>query len=83
MLKNLIDGRLDSASRAEAIAILNPSTGEKIGEIPDLPAAAVGDAIAAAKRAQPASSALPAIQRARCLHRIAKLVREKRRSRRR
>jgi lactaldehyde dehydrogenase / glycolaldehyde dehydrogenase len=78
MLKNLIDGRFDSASRAEAIAILNPSTGEKIGEFPDSPAAAVQDAIAAAKRVQPAWAALPAIQRARHLHRIAALIREKR-----
>jgi lactaldehyde dehydrogenase/glycolaldehyde dehydrogenase len=78
MLKNLIDGRFESASGAEAIAIFNPSTGETIGEAPNSPAAAVEDAIAAAKRAQPAWSALPAIQRARYLHRIAGLIREKR-----
>jgi lactaldehyde dehydrogenase / glycolaldehyde dehydrogenase len=78
MLKNLIDGRFECAPNAEAIVILNPSTGEKIGEIPDSPAAAVGDAIAAAKRAQPTWSTLPAIQRARYLHRIAGLIREKR-----
>jgi lactaldehyde dehydrogenase / glycolaldehyde dehydrogenase len=78
MLKNLIDGRFESASSAESIAILNPSTGEKIGEIPNSPAAVVEDAIAAAKRAQPAWSALPAIQRGRHLNRIAGLISEKR-----
>ena len=78
MLKNLIDGRFESASSAEAIAILNPSTGEKIGEIPNSPATTVEDAIVAAKRAQPAWSALPAIQRGRHLNRIAGLISEKR-----
>jgi acyl-CoA reductase-like NAD-dependent aldehyde dehydrogenase len=70
MLKNMIDGRFESASSAEAIAILNPSTGEKIGEIANSPAAVVEDAVAAAKRAQPAWSALPAIRMARYLHRM-------------
>jgi lactaldehyde dehydrogenase / glycolaldehyde dehydrogenase len=78
MLKNLIDGRFESSSSTEAIAVLNPSTGEKIGEIPNSPATTVEDAIVAAKRAQPAWSALPAIQRARHLNRIAGLIREKR-----
>jgi lactaldehyde dehydrogenase / glycolaldehyde dehydrogenase len=78
LLKNLIEGRFESALAAEAIVVLNPSTGEKIGEIPDSSAATVEDAIAAAKRAQPAWSALPAIQRARYLHRISGLIREKR-----
>jgi lactaldehyde dehydrogenase / glycolaldehyde dehydrogenase len=78
MLKNLIDGRFESSSSTEAIAVLNPSTGEKIGEIPNSPATTVEDAVAAAKRAQPAWSALPAIQRARHLNRIAGLIREKR-----
>jgi acyl-CoA reductase-like NAD-dependent aldehyde dehydrogenase len=55
MLKNLIDGRLRPPG-TEAIAVLNPSTGEKI---PDSPAAVVEDAIAAAKRTHPPWSARP------------------------
>jgi lactaldehyde dehydrogenase/glycolaldehyde dehydrogenase len=78
MLNNLIDGRFESAAASEAIDVLNPSTGEKIAEIPDSPAAAVEQAIVAAKRAQPAWSARPAIERAGYLHRIAGLIREKR-----
>jgi acyl-CoA reductase-like NAD-dependent aldehyde dehydrogenase len=80
MLKNLIDGRFESAAAFETIPVLNPSTGEKIAEIPDSPEAAVEQAIIAAKRAQPAWSARPAIERAGYLHRIAGLIREKRAS---
>jgi lactaldehyde dehydrogenase / glycolaldehyde dehydrogenase len=75
MLNDLIDGRFVSAATSETIAVLNPSTGEKIADIPDSPEAAVEQAIVAAKRAQPAWSARPAIERAGYLHRIAGLIR--------
>lgn len=76
MHRNYIDGRFVESTGAERIAVLNPARGSVISEIPDSPASAVDDAIAAATRAQRGWSKLPAIERAAFLRRIAAKIRE-------
>ena len=65
------------APRSEVrITVLNPSTGEPLGEIPDGTAADVDDAVAAAAGAAGAWSATPARERGAVLARLAGLLRE-------
>ena len=54
MLANYIDGRFVPAVEAAPILVLNPARGTTIAEIPDSPRAAVDEAVAAARHAQPA-----------------------------
>jgi lactaldehyde dehydrogenase/glycolaldehyde dehydrogenase len=77
MIENLIDGRFQ-AVHAASIPLLNPSTGEKIADCFETPAAEVERAIISARRAQPAWARRPAIERARILHRVAEGIRQKR-----
>ena len=70
MHQNYIAGRFVDARAAERIAVINPARGTKISEIPDTPAAVVGEAIDAARRAQPAWAKRPAIERAGYLRAI-------------
>ncbi len=76
MHPNFIDGRFVVPAGADRIPVLNPARGTVIGEIPDTPPAIVGEAVAAAQRAQPAWARLPAIERAGHLRRIAAKLRE-------
>ena len=77
MIENLIDGRFQ-AVHAASIPVLNPSTGEKIADCFETPAAEVERAIISARSAQPAWERRPAIERARILHRVADGIRLKR-----
>lgn len=74
--RNFIDGKFVDQPNAERIAVINPARGTRISEIPDTPAGMVGEAIAAAKRAQPAWAKKPAIERAGHLRRIAAVLRK-------
>jgi lactaldehyde dehydrogenase/glycolaldehyde dehydrogenase len=74
--RNFIDGKFVDAPDVERIAVINPARGTRISEIPDSPASTVSEAIAAAKRAQPAWAKKPAIERAGYLRRIAAKLRE-------
>ena len=74
--RNYIDGRFVDVPNAERIAVINPARGTRISEVPDTPAEMVGEAIAAAKRAQSAWARKPAIERAGYLRRIAAKLRE-------
>ncbi len=76
MHQNYIDGRFVAPPNAERIAVLNPARGTRISEIPETPAAMVGDAIEAARRAQPAWAKRPPIERASYLRAIAARIRE-------
>ncbi len=76
MHRNYIDGRFVEPAGVDRIAVLNPARGTTISEIPDTPASMVGEAIAAARRAQPAWAKKPAIERAGYLRRIAAKLRE-------
>ncbi len=75
MIKNFIDGQFRSSTASEHIDVLNPSNGKVLDAIPDTPAAEVAEAIAAAKRAQPAWGKLPAIVRAGHLRRLSTAIR--------
>lgn len=76
MHQNYIDGRFVSPANAGHIPVLNPARGTVIAEIPDTPADMVEEAVAAARRAQPAWARRPAIERAGYLRRIAAKLRE-------
>lgn len=76
MHQNYIDGRFVDTPNADRIGVLNPARGTRISEIPDTPAAMVGDAIEAARRAQPGWAKRPPIERASYLRAIAAKIRE-------
>lgn len=73
--QNYIDGRF-VPHRGGTIDVRNPSTHELIANVPDADAAAVDEAVAAARRAQPSWEKLPAIQRAGYLRQISAKLRE-------
>lgn len=73
--QNYIDGRF-VPHRGASIEVRNPATHALIAEVPDADADAVDEAVAAARRAQPAWEKLPAIQRAGYLRQIAAKLRE-------
>ena len=74
--QNFIDGRFEGTHGGERIPVLNPARDTVISEIPDTTAAAVDEAVAAAKKAQAAWEKLPAIQRAGHLRQISAKIRE-------
>lgn len=74
--QNFINGQFETATRADTIPVLNPARDSVISEIPDSPADAVDQAVAAAKKAQPAWEKRPAIERANLLRQIAAKIRE-------
>ncbi|MCJ2014779.1 aldehyde dehydrogenase [Methylobacterium sp. J-076] len=76
-LSNYISGRLISSGTSDLIPVLNPSTGAVISEMPVSSAAAVDEAVAAAKKAQVSWGRLPAIQRAHALRAISAKIRER------
>ncbi|MBK5910344.1 hypothetical protein CCR85_02420 [Rhodothalassium salexigens] len=70
-----IDGRWQASRDAlPAIASTNPATGDLLAHIAQAGAQDVDAAVAAARRAQPAWAALSGAERARHLHRLARLV---------
>ncbi|WP_281784482.1 aldehyde dehydrogenase [Sinimarinibacterium flocculans] len=73
--QNYIDGRF-VPHRGAMMEVRNPATHELLAEVPDAGAEAVDEAVAAARRAQPAWERLPAIQRAGYLRQIAAKLRE-------
>jgi len=56
---------------------VSPATGEVLAEVPEADAATVDRAVAAARRAFPAWSALPGIERAKILYRVGRILQEK------
>ena len=71
-----VGGALRSARGDGRITVLNPSTGEPLGRIPDGAAADVDDAVAAAAEAADPWAATPARERGAVLSRLAGLLRE-------
>ena len=63
-------------SAADVIRVENPATGQPLGEVPPADAAAVGEAVARARGAQPGWAALPFAQRAGALRRFARALRD-------
>jgi len=72
-----IDGQFISWQGDNWLDVVNPATEEILARIPDGTAEDARNAIAAAERAQPAWEALPAIERAGWLRKIAAGIREK------
>lgn len=72
---NYIDGRFDEADVASRIEVFNPATHGLLDTVPEAGVAAVERAIAAARAAQPGWAALPAIQRAGWLRKVAEGLR--------
>lgn len=72
-----IDGRFVEDRISGRIAVYNPASEEQIAEIPDGPAEVVDAAVDAARKAQPAWSELPPIERAGYVKAIAEKIRAK------
>jgi lactaldehyde dehydrogenase / glycolaldehyde dehydrogenase len=75
--QNFINGRSFNPTGFESISVFDPSTGKEISRIPDSPKAAVDEAVAAAKAAQPAWAKRPANERGGFLRRLAAKIRSK------
>lgn len=73
--QNYVDGRFVTENHATMLDVINPADESVIGAMPETETALVDEAVAAARRAQPAWAALPAIERAGYLHRIAEKIR--------
>lgn len=74
--QNYINGAFVDSSGGDWIPVHNPATDATLSEVPDTPASIVGDAVDAAKSAQRAWEATPAIERAGHLRTIAAKLRE-------
>ena len=77
-LKMYINGKFVESRSGKWIDVLNPSTEEVISRQPEGTIEDVNEALDAAKAAQPAWAALPAIQRAAYLNKIATGIRNRR-----
>src|SRR5699024_12166087 len=71
---NYINGQFVPAGNF--IEVLNPSTGEVLGQTPDSDENTVESAVQAARTAQPAWAKMPAVERAGYLTDLATLLRE-------
>ena len=76
--KQFINGQFVNSTSTTVIEVLNPCTEEVISTIPTGSAADANLALEAATESQPAWEALPAIQRAAFLHKMATIIRENR-----
>jgi lactaldehyde dehydrogenase/glycolaldehyde dehydrogenase len=75
MHQNYVGGRFQGTLSDDRIPVYNPANGRVIAEIPDTSAAMVDEAVAVAQLAQRGWAALPAIERAGHLRRIAGKIR--------
>ncbi|RED47878.1 aldehyde dehydrogenase [Seonamhaeicola aphaedonensis] len=76
--KQYINGQFVESKATSVIEILNPCTEEVLSTISTGTVEDANNALEAAKAAQPAWAALPAIQRAAFLHKMADVIRENR-----
>ena len=74
---NFVDGQYVKASTTDLIDILNPSTGEKYGTIPDSTSADAETALLSAKKAQKAWAKVTARERAKILRKMADGIRKR------
>lgn len=74
--KNYSNGRFVDDDHAKMIEVLNPADESVIGQVPDSESGLVDEAVAAARKAQPAWGRLPAIERAGYLRQISAKIRE-------
>lgn len=71
-----VDGRWISAASGNTLEVLNPATGEKVGEVPDLSAAEASQAVEAADRAFASWKKITAKSRGALLRRWFELIME-------
>jgi len=76
--KQFINGQFVNSTATNRIEVLNPCTEEIISTIPKGSVEDANLALEAAKAAQPAWQALPAIQKASFLHKMASIIRDNR-----
>lgn len=76
--KQFIDGKFINSTSSSIIEVLNPCTEELISTIPKGSVEDANLALQAAKEAQPKWEALPAIQKASFLHKMAEVIRKNR-----
>jgi len=72
-----IDGGEVGADNRATMTVENPATEEIVATVPRAGVAEVERAVAAARRAQPAWRRLPGTEKARLLHEIARIIRER------
>jgi lactaldehyde dehydrogenase/glycolaldehyde dehydrogenase len=75
--RHYIAGRFVDDKGGERVPVFNPATGETIADIPEASQATVDEAVAVARKAQPAWAELPAIERAGYVRAIAAKIRER------
>jgi len=73
-LDNAINGKRVTSSSDRISPVYNPATGEQIGNLPLSTDAEVDEAVAAARKAQPAWGATPPARRARVMFRFLELL---------
>lgn len=76
-VKNLINGAAVDSNSGRESAIFNPATGEQIGTLGLSTDAEINEAVASAKAAFPAWSAMPPAKRARIMFTYAAIVRDR------
>ncbi len=74
---HFIGGRFVEDNTSPRIEVFNPATEERIADVPDASPAIVDEAVAAARKAQPAWAELPPIERAGYVKAIAEKIRGK------
>jgi len=75
--RHYVGGQFSDERSGERIPVLNPATGETIADVPEASQAVVDEAVAAARKAQPAWAELPAVERAGYVKAIAQKIRER------
>src|SRR5258708_37225107 len=70
-----IDGAFRASTQGGVIEVINPATEELYAMVASASHEDVAEAVAAAKRAQPAWAKLPAIERGKALHELAQSLR--------
>lgn len=73
----IVGGRRVGAAQRDTLPVLDPATGDRLGELPVATAADLDDAVTAAVAAFPAWRRTPAAQRARVLSGAAALLRQR------
>ena len=74
---NLIAGERRASRGGQTFSKYSPSTGEVLSTVPRSTAADVDDAVAAARGAQPAWAAVPAVQRGMVQHQIVRVMQDR------
>lgn len=76
-IHNYIDGAPKPAATGETFDKISPVTGETIATVARSTAGDIGEAVAAARRAFPAWSAVPGVQRGLQLHKLVRLMEDR------